>query len=131
MAAVLFADINLVVQAAAFVILITGVMHVKKKDFPVHFKYADVAASLLAISFLWMGYSFLNNTPLFILRPATPSSLLVFAHVASGIPALFAGLSFALGRFIKKTLIPMRITLLLWTLAFFMGTAMYIIYYLL
>ncbi len=131
MAANPIADANLIVQTAAIIILMLSVMHVKKKNFPAHFKYTKIAASFLAISFLWMGYSFINNIQVFILHLTTPGSLIAVAHAVIGIPALAAGLSFALGRFIEKTLIPMRITFLLWTLAFFLGIVLYIIYYLL
>ncbi len=130
MATLLLADINLIVQTAAFVILIVSVMHAKKKNFQSHFKTADIAAFFLAISFLWMGYSFLKNISVLILQLTATGSLLAIAHVAFGIPALFAVLSFVFSRFIKKTLIPMRMTFLLWILAFFLGIVMYTIYYL-
>lgn len=126
---VLLADITLIVQIAAFVILLFGIMHVKKKDFSKHFKTADIAVILGITAFLWMGYSFLNNSRAFISNPASPITLLTLFHSVVGSMAILGGSAFVSSRLIKKTLVPMRLVFLVWMLALLLGTAMYITVY--
>lgn len=130
MAAGIFANANIVLQVAVFIILVIGVINARKKNFPAHFKFAYVAASLLAVSFLWMGYSFVINFPALLANISSSGSLLSLAHPVAGFAALSGGLAFALNRFITKTLIPMRFVFTAWTISLLLGIALYIQYYL-
>jgi len=125
-----FANLTLIVQIAAFIILLFGVLHAKKKEFSKHFKAADIAVILGIMAFLWMSSRFVNNFRPIILNLTSPVSLLAIAHVVAGLLALSGGIAFVLNRFIKKTLIPMRMVFLAWTIALLLGIALYAIYHL-
>ncbi|MDD5616814.1 MAG: hypothetical protein PHH85_11500 [Candidatus Methanoperedens sp.] len=123
------ANVTLMVQMAAFFILLFGVMHAKKKEFLKHFKKADIAVIFGILAFLWMSYRFLINFRAIILNITSQDSLLLIVHVAAGLLGLSGGIAFALNKFIKKTLIPMRMVFLAWTIALLLGIALYATYY--
>jgi uncharacterized membrane protein YozB (DUF420 family) len=123
------ADLTLIVQTAAFIILLFGVIHAKKKKFPNHFITADIAVIFCVMAFLWMGSSLLNNYGALISRLTSPVTMLALFHAAIGSLALIGGLAFVSNRFIKKTQVPMRIIFLFWALALFLGITLYIMYY--
>lgn len=123
------ADITLIVQTAAFVILVFGVMNAKKKQFPEHFKTANIAVISCILAFFWMGLSFLNNYVAFISRLTSPITMLAFFHALIGSLALTGGIAFVTGRFFNKTLAHMRMIFLFWALALFLGITVYIMYY--
>lgn len=127
--AILLADLTLVVQTAAFMILLFGVMHVKKKNFSKHFKAADIAVLSGILAFLWMGSSLLNNYRALISSFTSPITTLAIFHAAIGSLALIGGMAFVSNRFIKKTMVPMRIIFLFWALALFLGITLYIMFY--
>jgi hypothetical protein len=123
------ANLTLILQIAVFIILLLGVMYVKKKEFLKHFKNADIAVIFGILAFFWMSYRFVSNLPPIILHITSSDSLLVIAHAVAGLLALSGGLAFALNRFINKTLIPMRVVFLAWTIALLLGIALYALYY--
>ncbi len=125
----ILADLTLIVQTAAFVILLFGVMHAKKKKFSKHFKTADIAVISGVLAFLWMGSSLLNNSGALIAHLTSPITMLAIFHAAIGLMALLGGIAFVSSRFIKKTLAPMRIIFLFWALALFLGITLYLMYY--
>ncbi|MDO8727792.1 MAG: hypothetical protein Q7J35_17175 [Candidatus Methanoperedens sp.] len=123
------ANLTLMLQIAVFFILFLAVMHAKKKEFLKHFKKADIAVIFGILAFFWMSYRFVSNLRPIILHITSPDSLLVIAHAVAGLLALSGGLAFALNRFINKTLIPMRLVFLAWTIALLLGIALYALYY--
>ncbi len=123
------ANLTLIIQTAAFMILLLGVIQAKKKKFSKHFKAADIAVISGILAFLWMGFSLLNNYRAIISRPTSPIIMLTLLHAAIGSMALIGGIAFVSNRFIKKTMIPMRIIFLFWALALFLGITLYITYY--
>lgn len=118
----LFADMALIIQAVGFIILISGGIHVKKGNLPIHFKLTRTAVLLGVIAFIWMGYSFIKLILLNL-------DLLTVSHAIFGILALSTGILFAFDRLIIKTKTSMRIVFLLWTIALFLGIMFYIKYY--
>ena len=123
------ANLTLILQTAAFMILLFGVMHAKKKKFPNHFKTADIAVISCILAFLWMGLSLLNNSRALISSLTSTITILALFHAAIGSLALLGGLAFVSNRFIKKTQLPMRIIFLFWALALFLGITLYRMYY--
>ena len=123
------ANLALIVQIAGFMILLFGVMHAKRKKFLKHFKTADITVIFGILAFLWMSSRFVNNLRPIILFITSLDSILAIAHVVAGLLALSGGLAFVLNRFIKKTLIPMRVVFLAWTIALLLGIALYSTYY--
>jgi len=124
------ANLTLMVQIAVLMILLFGVMHAKKKDFLKHFKTADIAVIFGILAFLWMSYRFLINFRAIISNITSQDSLLLIVHVVAGLLGLSGGIAFVLNKFIKKTLIPMRVVFLAWTIALLLGIALYASYYL-
>jgi len=122
------ADMTLVVQIAGFIILFSGSVYVKRKDFPKHFKLARIAVFLGIVSLIWMGYSLISHLLTGALFLDITGNLLIL-HAIIGSLALFAGVFFAFDRLIRKTIIHMRIVFLLWTAALFLGIVFYINYY--
>ncbi len=125
----LFADLTLILQIAAFMVLLFGVMNAKKKKFLKHFKTADIAVISGILAILWMGSSLLNNSRALISSLTSPITILTLFHAAIGSLALLGGMAFVSNRFIKKTQVPMRIIFLFWSLALFLGITLYIMYY--
>jgi hypothetical protein len=123
------ANVTLIVQIAVFIILLFGVMHAKKKDLLKHFKTADVAVIFGILAFLWMSYRFLINFHAIISNITSQDSLLLIVHVVAGILGLSGGIAFVLKKFIKKTLIPMRMVFLAWMVALLLGIVLYATYY--
>jgi len=122
------ADMTLVVQIAGFIILFSGSVYVKRKDFPKHFKLARIAVFLGVVTLIWMAYSLILHFLTGALFLDIYGALLI-VHAAVGSLALFAGVSFAFDRLIRKTINPMRIVFLLWIAALFLGIIFYISYY--
>lgn len=125
----LLANLTLLLQIAAFVLLLFGVMHAKKKKFLKHFKTADIAVISGILAFLWMGLSLLNNSHALISSLTSPITILTLFHAAIGSLTLLGGMAFVSNRFIKKTQAPMRIIFLFWSLALLLGITLYIMYY--
>jgi uncharacterized membrane protein YozB (DUF420 family) len=126
----ILADMTLIIQIVAFVLLFSGVIYAKKKKYPEHFKIAYLVVFLGLLAFLWMGFSLINNFQALIYNLASPVSLLAVIHVTAGLAALLAGISFALNRFIRKIRDNMRVSFLLWGFAFLFGIVLYALYYL-
>ena len=123
------ANVTLIVQTVAFMILLLGAMYAKKKEFLKHFKIADIVVIFGILAFLWMSYSFVNNFRAIISNITSQGSLLLIVHVVAGLLGLSGGIAFVLNKFIKKTLIPMRVVFLAWTIAFLLGIVLYATYY--
>ncbi len=123
------ANLTLIIQTAAFMILLLGVIQAKKKNFSKHFKAADIAVISGILAFLWMGLSLLNNYGAIKSHLSSPITMLTLFHAAIGSIALIGGIAFVSNRFIKKTIIPMRIIFSFWALALFLGITLYITYY--
>ena len=126
----IFADLTLILQIAAFIILVIGVLHVKKKKFSNHYKMADIAVFLAILTFLWMSFSLINNFKAIIFNITAPTSLVVLIHFTLGLLALLSGLFFVFDRFIKKIRNSMRIVFLLWGAALLLGILLYTMFYL-
>lgn len=123
-----FADMTLVDHIAGFIILFSGSLYVKRKDFSKHFILTRIAVFLGIVSLIWMGYSLISHFLTGALFLDTTGYLLIL-HATIGSLALFGGVFFAFDRLIRKTIIPMRIVFLLWTAALFLGIIFYISYY--
>ena len=123
------ADLTLIIQIAGFIVLSLGVMHVKKMDFTGHFRMARLAVFWGIIAFAWMGYSFMINFQGIVIHVTTIMSLLTIFHVIIGALALFAGISFAVNKLIKKIRYQMRTVFILWAAALLLGVSVYIVYY--
>ncbi|MCX9012343.1 MAG: hypothetical protein OIN66_14640 [Candidatus Methanoperedens sp.] len=123
------ADLTLIIQIAGFIILSLGVMHVKRKDFPGHFRMARLTVFWGVVAFLWMGYSFMVNFQGITAHITTMRSMLAISHITIGTLALLAGISFATNRLIKKVRYQMRAVFLLWAAALFLGISLYAVYY--
>lgn len=118
-----FADISLIAETLGFLLLLAGVVYIKKKDFRGHDKTARIAVILAGISFTWMFYSLVSNFNAFI----STIGLLIIAHTISGIIALLGGVLFVLNE-VKKTKTSMLIIMILWTVAAGLGIVLYSFY---
>ncbi len=125
----IFADLTLILQTIAFIILIIGVLYVKKKKFSNHYKIADIVVFLCILSFLWMGFSFINNFKSIIYNITALISLVVMIHILAGLLALITGIFFVFNRFIRKVRNTMRITFLLWMATLLLGILLYALFY--
>jgi uncharacterized membrane protein YozB (DUF420 family) len=125
----LMADLAIIVQTSAFVILVSGVIYIKKKNYQRHVNLADIAVFLGILSFLWMGFSFISNFQLLISNISVSVNLIAIIHAITGLIVLITGIFFATNRYIKKTRNNMRMVFLLWAVAFFLGFELYIMYY--
>ncbi len=76
-----------------------------------------------------MGLSLLNNYGAIKSHLTSPITMLMLFHAAIGSIALIGGIAFVSNRFIKKTIVPMRIIFSFWALALFLGITLYIMYY--
>lgn len=123
------ADMTLFIQIAGFIILSLGILRVKRKDFPGHFRMARLTVFWGIVAFVWMGYSLTSNFQAITAHVTTLRSLLTISHAAIGTLALLAGISFSINRLVKKTRYPMRAVFLLWAAALFLGIAVYAVYY--
>lgn len=123
------ADLTLIIQTAGFIVLLLGAMHVKRKDFRGHFRMAKLTVFWGIVAFTWMGYSFVINFQGIINHITTMRSLLTVSHATIGALALFAGVSFAMNRLIKKTRYQMRPAFILWAAALLLGISVYTVYY--
>ena len=120
-----FSDLILIAQTAGFLILFSGFIYAKKKNFLKHDKMSKILVFIGSLSFLWMGYSLISNFLAFI--SMTFRDLLIVSHVIVGLLALFMGIFLVLDE-IKKTKTSMRVTFITWTGALFLGVILYIIY---
>jgi len=125
----LIADLAIIVQAAAFIILVSGVIYIKKKNYQRHVKLADIAVFFGMLSFLWMGFSLMNNFQALISNISASRNLITIIHIITGLIVLITGISFAANRYIKKFQNNMRMAFLLWAFALFLGFILYIMYY--
>ncbi len=126
----IFADVTLIVQIIAFILLFSGVIYAKRKNYPKHFKMAYIVVFMALLAFLWMSFSLINNLQALISNLTSSRSMFAVIHVVVGLAALLAGVSFAFNRFIRKIRNNMRITFLLWVFALLLGIALYTMYYL-
>ncbi|MCZ7356111.1 MAG: hypothetical protein O8C66_07150 [Candidatus Methanoperedens sp.] len=120
-----FSDMVLIAQTAAFLILFSGLVYVRKKNFSNHDKMAKIAVLISSLSFVWMGYSLISN--FLTLASMTFMGLLIVSHVIIGLLALFMGIFLILDE-IKKTEASMRIIFVSWTAAVLLGVILYIMY---
>ncbi len=125
----LMADLAIIIQTAAFIILISGVIYIKKKDYQRHFKLADIAVFFAILSFLWMGYSLMNNFQALISNISASRNLIAVIHIITGLIVLLTGIFFVANRYIKKIRNNMRMVFTLWAFALFLGFLLYIMYY--
>ncbi len=119
-----FADTVLIIQTIGFIVLLSGIIYVKRRDFLKHFRMTRITVFLGVLSFIWMGYSLISY-----LQILGTVEVLLVSHVIAGSVALFAGVLLAFDRLIKKTKAPMRTVFLLWALALVLGILFYINYY--
>lgn len=121
----LFADMNLIAQTAGILILFSGSLYARRKNFFKHDKMAKIAVSLASLSLIWMGFSLVSN---FLLHVSlTLSGLLIVSHSVIGMLALFLGVFMVLDE-IKKTKTLMRVVFFSWNLALLLGVIMYIVF---
>ncbi len=125
----LMADLAIIVQTIAFIILVSGVVYIKKKNYQRHVQLADVAVFLGVLSFLWMGFSLISNFQILISNISASENLITIIHAITGLIVLITGISFATNRYIKKIRNNMRMVFLLWAFALFLGFILYIMYY--
>lgn len=118
----LFADMSLIAETAGFLILFSGWIYAKRKNFLKHDKTAKASILLASLSFMWMGFSLVSD--LLSLISMTLTGLLIFFHTVTGLTALFMGLFLVLGE-IKKTKMSMIIAFSSWTAAMFLGLMLY------
>jgi hypothetical protein len=120
-----FSDVVLIAQTAGFLILFSGLMYAKKKNFLKHDKLAKISVVMGSLSFVWMGYSLISN--FLALISVTFRGLLIISHAVIGLLALFTGIFLVLDE-IKKTKTAMIVTFISWAVAIFLGILLYIIY---
>ncbi len=123
------ADTTLILQVAGFIILLSGIMYAKKKVFLRHFQMARITVALGIISLVWMLTSLVNSFQIISSHITALSSLLTLAHATIGVLAMTTGILLAFDRLITKTKTPMRTVFLIWAAALFLGTIVYIRYY--
>ena len=120
-----FSVIILIAQTAGSLILFSGLIYAKKKNFLKHDKMSKILVFIGSLSFLWMGYSLISNFLAFI--SMTFRDLLIVSHVIVGLLALFMGIFLVLDE-IEKTKTSMRVTFVSWTGAILLGVILYIMY---
>lgn len=120
-----FSDLVLIAQTAGFLILFSGLVYARKKNFSNHDKMAKIAILIGSLSFVWMGYSLISN--FLTLVAMTFMGFLIVSHVIIGLLALFMGIFLILDE-IKKTKNSMRAIFISWAAAIFLGALLYIMY---
>lgn len=120
-----FSDMVLIAQTAGFLILFSGLIYAKKKNFLKHDNLAKISVLIGSLSFVWMGYSLISNFLAFI--SMTFRGLLIVSHAVIGLLALFTGIFFVLDE-LKKTKTAMIVTFISWAVAIFLGVLLYTIY---
>lgn len=113
----------LITISAGFLILLYGVISVKKQQFSRHIKMANIAVLFGSAAVMWMFYSLIETfLPLISMSYA---GLIIIFHVLIGTCALFLGILFTLNE-ISKTRTTMRIVFLFWFVAMFLGIFLYL-----
>ncbi|NJD78106.1 MAG: hypothetical protein FIB08_13610 [Candidatus Methanoperedens sp.] len=123
------ADTTLLLQVAGFIILLSGIMHAKKKIFLRHFQMARITVALGIISLIWMVTSLVRSFQIISSHVTALSSFLTLAHATIGVFAMTAGILLAFDRLVIKTKAPMRTVFIIWAAALFLGIIVYIRYY--
>lgn len=118
----LISDATLIAEMAGFLILVLGVIYLRRKNFLKHDKMAKIAVLLGSLSFIWMGFSLASN--FLALISANLMGLLIVAHIVTGAIGLFMGIFLVLDE-IKKTKTSMSLTFSFWTVAMFLGFLLY------
>ncbi len=122
----LLADTTLIAKIAGFLILLRGVVYVRRKNFLKHDKLSKIAVIIGGLSFIWMGFSLVSNFLALVFL--TPTGLLIISHAITGLFALFTGMFLVLDE-MKKTKTSMRVAFSLWTAAMVLGVILYIVAY--
>lgn len=113
----------LITISAGFLILLYGVISVKKQQFSRHIKMANIAVLFGSAAVMWMFYSLIETfLPLISMSYA---GLIIIFHVLIGTCALFLGILFTLNE-ISKTRTTMRTVFLFWFVAMFLGIFLYL-----
>ena len=137
--AVLITDLTLLVQIAAFILLLSALVYKAKGKFKIHGSMMAVAVLVHFISFLIaMGPSFIGGFDFFITETLQFGVQTLWVHAVSG------ALSLALGFFLVVAWVPkmpdvkscfsrkriMDTAALLWAISLVFGIATYIAFYL-
>ncbi len=115
-----FAVITLIVQIAGFLILFSGVVYARKKNFIKHIKMSRIAVLLGGLSLILMGFSLVSN---FVSLSLNFIGLLIVSHAIIGILSLFMGILLVFDK--KKTRTSMKVTFFSWGLAMLIGVLLY------
>ncbi len=115
------AGITLIAQIAGFLILLSGVVYARKKNFLKHIKMSRVAVLLGGLSFILMGFSLASN--FLSLRSFDFMGLLIVSHAIIGVLALFMGILLVFDK--NKTKTTMKVAFFAWTLSMFMGVLLF------
>ncbi len=119
----LFADTTFIAETAGFLILLSGAVYVRRKNFLKHDKLSKIAILTGVLSFIWMGFSLVSD---FLERVSlNPAGLLIISHAMMGLLALFMGMFLVLGE-MKKTKRVMWAIFSSWTAAMVLGVILYI-----
>jgi hypothetical protein len=130
-------DINLIIQIVLIILLIIGLT--QKRTWKYHGTIMGVGTLTMLITVLLiMAPSLVANYAVLVLSPMSPGSIITMVHVFFGLIALIIGLFFTL-RFLYFTFNnqplrcgtrnQMRIQVTIWLLAFLLGLAFYIYFY--
>lgn len=116
-------NVALITISAGFLILLYGIISVKKQQFSRHIKMANIAVLFGSAAVMWMFYSLIETfLPLISMSYA---GLIIIFHVLIGTCALFLGILFTLNE-ISKTRTTMRTVFLFWFVAMFLGIFLYL-----
>lgn len=113
----------LITISAGFLILLYGVISVKKQQFSRHIKMANIAVLFGSAAVMWMFYSLIET--FLSLISMSYAGLIIIFHVLIGTCALFLGILFTLNE-ISKTRTTMRTVFLFWFVAMFLGIFLYL-----
>ncbi|HWR26455.1 MAG TPA: hypothetical protein VN316_01115 [candidate division Zixibacteria bacterium] len=115
------AGITLIAQIAGFLILVSGAVYARRKNFLKHAKMSRIALLLGFLSFMLMGFSLASN---FLSRISLNfMGLLIVSHAIIGLLTLFMGIFLVFGKKRKKT--TMKATFFAWALGMFIGILLY------
>jgi uncharacterized membrane protein YozB (DUF420 family) len=137
--ALLQTDLDLLLQVVAFVFLLVGYLYFRSRKYRMHVGFMGTALLLNSLSFLIvMGPVFMKDFRFFSTTPFHAGLIAAWLHLVPGTATLILGLGlFAVWALRSSPVIAcakrkrlMNLTILLWSLSFSFGVAMYLLFYL-
>lgn len=136
--ALLQTDINLILQAVMFIVIVIGLVYKNKRKFKIHGGLMGIAIILHVISFLIvMGPSFSNSYDYFTTTTSALGVQTMWIHAVPGAIAMILGIILVGAWALRPANIAacsrrkrlMDITVLLWFISLVFGIATYIVFY--